>query len=47
MIKKISDKDLVETYRAAVKVDKIAKDFIEILREELINRSIFFNLGDY
>ena len=47
MIKKLSDKDLVEIYIAALKVDKIAKDFIELLRKELMNRSLFFNFGDY
>lgn len=43
MIKKLSDKDLIEIYMAALKVDKIGKDFIELLREELMNRSLFFN----
>ena len=47
MIKKLSDKDLVDIYIAALKVDKITKDFIELLRKELINRSLFFNFGDY
>ena len=40
MIKKLNDKDLIETYTAALKIDKMAKDFIELLREELMNRSL-------
>ena len=47
MIKKLSDEDLVDIYIAALKVDKITKDFIELLRKELINRSLFFNFWDY
>ena len=39
-IKKLNDKDLIETYTAALKIDKMAKDFIELLREELMNRSL-------
>ena len=47
MIRKLSDGDLVESYMTAQKVDKIDKDFIELLREELINRSLIFNFRDY
>ena len=43
MMKKLSDKDLIETYITALMVDKIAKDFIVLLREELIKRSLFSN----
>ena len=47
MIKKLSDKDLIEIYMTALMVDNIAKDFIELLREELIKRSLSSNFGDY
>ncbi|MCQ6275339.1 sporulation histidine kinase inhibitor Sda [Bacillus sp. V3B] len=46
-MKKLSDKDLIETYKAALIVENMAKDFIELLREELIKRSLFSNFGDY
>ena len=42
-MKKLSNKELIETYMVALKVDNIAKDFIDLLREELIKRSLFFN----
>ena len=47
MMKKLSDKDLIETYMTALMVDNIAKDFIVLLREELIKRSLPSNFGDY
>ena len=46
MMKKLSDKNLIETYMAALIVDNIAKDFIELLREELIKRNLLSNFGD-
>jgi Sporulation inhibitor A len=45
MIKKISDKDLIESYKAALKVDRMAKDFVDLLRKELMNRSLFTKFG--
>ncbi|MCQ6281590.1 sporulation histidine kinase inhibitor Sda [Bacillus sp. EB600] len=41
-MKKLSDKELIEAYMVALKIDNIAKEFINLLKEELMNRSLFF-----
>lgn len=41
-MKKLSDKELIEVYKAALKIDHIAKEFIDLLKEELMKRSLFF-----
>ncbi|WP_375141718.1 sporulation histidine kinase inhibitor Sda [Bacillus sp. EB600] len=33
MIKKLSDIDLIESYTVALKIDKMSKDFVDLLRE--------------
>lgn len=46
MIKKLSDQDLIESYRIALNVDTMAEDFVNRLREELMNRCLLFRAGN-